>query len=176
MNRILDNLFIDLLRISVGRHSRFDRSVFRYRKIFRIRLSVNRARGREYNALHAEFRHQLQDIDQCGDIIPIILQGLLYRFAYRLACGKKDYPLYTRMSLQSLAGPFLVFQIQLDELRTNACNTFNTIQHFDVGIRQVIDNQHIIPCLLQFYRSMRADIPRSACHQNFLFHTIKFSF
>ena len=63
------------------------------------------------------------------------------------ACAKNPpdtgYPVF--------AGSFLIFQVQLDEFRTDACDAFDTVQYFYIGVRQVIDDDNFITCVLQFY-------------------------
>ena len=108
MDRIPDNLLVDLLRVSIRRHSGFDRGILGYRQVLRIRLSVYRTRGREYDTFDIEFRHHLQQVHQSDNIIAIILQRLLYGFSYRLASGEQDNAFDARMSFQCLASTFLI--------------------------------------------------------------------
>ena len=151
MDRVADDLFVDLFCISVWRSSRFDRSVLGYRQILRVRLPVNGTGRREYNAFDIEFRHQFQQVHQCHYVVAVVFQRLLYGFAYCFAGGKQDNPFDSRMSFQCFAGSFLIFQVQLDEFRTDACDAFDTVQYFYIGVRQVIDDDNFITCVLQFY-------------------------
>ena len=151
MDRVADDLFVDLFCISVWRSSRFDRSVLGYRQILRVRLPVNGTGRREYNAFDIEFRHQFQQVHQCHYVVAVVFQRLLYGFAYCFAGGKQDDPFDSRMSFQCFAGSFLIFQVQLDEFRTDACDAFDTVQYFYIGVRQVVDDDYFITCVLQFY-------------------------
>ena len=151
MDSIADDLFVDLLCISVRRSSRFDRCILSYRQILGIGLSVHGAGRRKYNTFDIEFRHQFQQVYQCHYVVAIVFQWLLYGFAYCFAGGEQDDAFDSRMSFQRFAGSFLIFQIQLDEFRTDACDAFDTVQYFYIGVRQVVDDDYFITCVLQFY-------------------------
>ena len=73
MDRVADDLFVDLFCISVWRSSRFDRSVLGYRQILRVRLPVNGAGRREYDAFDIEFRHQFQQVHQCHYVVAVVI-------------------------------------------------------------------------------------------------------
>ena len=121
------------------------------RQILRVRLPVNGTGRREYNAFDIEFRHQFQQVHQCHYVVAVVFQRLLYGFAYCFAGGKQDNPFDSRMSFQCFAVPSLSFKSSLMNsgrmpvMRSIPSNTSI------LEIRQVIDDDNFITCVLQFY-------------------------
>ena len=117
---VLQDLFTDLLGVSIGRVGLLDGSLFCHRKY--IGFAINRAGGRENHVIHCKVLHGLQKMDQRQNIILIILQRLLHAFPHCLECGKMDDGIHVAVFLKDPESAFPVSQVHLFKYRVLPCN------------------------------------------------------
>ena len=63
-----------------------------------------------------------------------------------------------------------IAQVHLFKGRTDAGNLLNTIEHLNLGVREVVNDNHIIACLLQLYCGVTSDESCATGYKNGLFH------
>ena len=83
-----------------------------------------------------------------------------------------DDTLDVRVFLKHLLCSLLVTEVNLLKGRTDACDFLNTVEHFLIGVRQIVYYNYLVACLLQFNCGMRADKASTSCYQNCLFHIV----
>ena len=54
--------------------------------------------------------------------------------------------------------------VSFNEIRTDTGDAFNAVDHFTVGIGEIVDNDYRITGLLKFDYGVRTDIAGSACY------------
>ena len=128
---ITNDLFVNLLGISIRRFCLFDRSLFCYRKF--VRLSVNRTGRREYDSAYIMFRHQFEQIDQRYEVITIIKQRLLNRLTHRLAGCEMNNCFNTRIFSKHGIKAGKIKTIEFFKNRTYTGYLFNIVN--DIGAR-----------------------------------------
>ena len=168
MNRILDNLFAYLFGIAIGRQSRFDRSRFVDRQ--HVGLTVDGARRREYDTLYTILGHECEQVDERQQVVAVVEQRFLYRFAHGLAGGKVDDTLDTRILLEEFTQRRDVGTVGLYEGGAYTRDAFDTVENLDIRVRQIVDDNNFVACILQLYGRVGADITRPPGNQNFSLH------
>ena len=83
-----------------------------------------------------------------------------------------DDTLDVRVFLKHLLCSLLVTEVNLLKGRTDACDFLNTVEHFLIGVRQIVYYNYIVACLLQLYCSMATYEACTTCYQNCLFHIV----
>ena len=131
-NRITDNLFVDLLRISVRGFRLLDRSLFRYGKM--VGLAIYGTGRREYNALHSMLRHQFEQVYQGNQVVAVIKQRFFHRLSHRLACRKMDNSLDTFIFSKHSVETGVIQTIQFLECWTDARYLFNVVYNICAGV------------------------------------------
>ena len=164
LNVVVNNLFVNLLGIAIGRCGLLVRSIFRYRQVLRFRLPIHGAWRREDNAFYIVFRHEFQQVNQRHDVIAIVEQGLLHTFAYRLWCSKVYNALNVGVFLEHILCCLHIAQVNLLKIGANTCYLLNTVEYMNVWVRQVVDNDNLVTCLNKFYRGVRTDKTSSTCY------------
>ena len=159
-----DDLLVDFLRVAVGRRGLLVGCLLGDGQIFGQRLPIDRATRREDEALHVVAGHEFQQIDERHHVVAIIEQGLLHALAHRLAGGEVDDARDGRIFLEHGFGGGKVAQVHLLECRTDARDLFDAVEHLHLGVAQVVYNDHIVACLLEFDRGVAAYKARSAGH------------
>ena len=81
-----------------------------------------------------------------------------------------------RILLEDGLSGFLVAQVHLLKGRTDARDFLNAVEYFNLRVRQIVDNNNFVACLLQFYGGVRTDETGSACNKNCLLHFLIDSF
>src|SRR5574344_82540 len=157
VNIVLNDFLIDLFSVSVRTQCFLDRSLLCDRQILRSRLTVNGAAGREDDALDVMFGHQVKQIDETDNIIAVILQWLLNTFAYCLAGSKMNDTLYIRIFGEYCIECLIVAAVNLFECWAYACNLFDAIQYIGVRVGKVINDNHFVTSLLEFYGGVTSD-------------------
>ena len=168
VERVFDNLLADLFRVAVGRQGRFDGCRFVDRQ--HVGLAVDRARRREDDALYAKLGHEREQIDERQQVVAVVEQRFLYRFAHCLAGCEVDNTLDARVILEELAQRLDVGTVGLYESGAHARDAFDAIEHLDVRVGQIVDDNNFVACVLQFYGRVGADVTRSPGNQNLSFH------
>ena len=64
----------------------------------------------------------------------------------------------------------LVAQVYLLESRTDARDFLDAVEDFNLRIRQIVDNNNFVACLLQFYGGVGTNETGSTSNENGLFH------
>ena len=170
MDIILNNFLINLLGVAIGRHSLLNRRILRHRQVLLWRLAIDRTTWREDDAFDVIFRHQLKQVNQAHQVITIVQQGLLHALTHSLWSCKMNDALNLRVLLEYTFQSIKITTVHLLEGRTDTCNLLNTIEDVLIRIRQIVDDDHLITCLLKFYCSMTSYEARTTCYQYCLFH------
>jgi len=67
--------------------------------------------------------------------------------------------------------PRLILKVELLECRPDAGDLLNAVEHADVGIREIVDDEDIVAAgLLQLYDGVGADEAGAACHEDAFIH------
>ena len=81
-----------------------------------------------------------------------------------------DDALDVRILLENGLRRVKVAQIDLFKRRTNARDFLDAVEHFNLRVRQIVNDNYFVACLLQFYGRVRTDEAGSASHKDGLFH------
>ena len=110
------------------------------------------------------FGHQLKQINQGNQIVPIIFQRFFYRFTHCFAGSKMNNSLNTFIFSEHGIKSFQIQTVKLFKSRTYTGYLFYVIYHIGTRIGQIIDDYHLITCILKLYNGMRTNISGSTCH------------
>ncbi|MBA7573133.1 hypothetical protein ES708_14928 [subsurface metagenome] len=147
-NNIRNDLFRDLLCISVRGGGFFDGGFFRYREL--VWLSVNGA-GRGKNEISDTMVfHGIQQVDQGKQVVLIVIERFFDRFGHCFVCRKMYYCPGGRIPGKTIHEPLPVTEVQFLKEGFPAGDLFNPIQNLDPRIGQVVNNEHIVPRFHQF--------------------------
>ena len=160
---VLHNLLDHQLRLSVGRRRRRNGEVLADRH--RLRLAVDRGGGRENEAFAAVFPHRLHRDDGAVQIDAIVFQRLLHRLADRLQTREMDHRFNAVLS-EDFIHRGAVGRVLVVEFRPDAGNRFDFIQHRQLGIVKVVNDDNVLAAVEQLDDGVRADVARTARDQN----------
>jgi len=148
---VLNDLFVDLLGVSIGRGSRFDGSILIDGIL--VGFSVDSTGGGENDTLHVMLGHQLQQVDQRNKVVAVVEQRFLYRLADGLAGSKMNDAVEGVLFKQSLHRA-MIGTILLIEEGPFPGDASDTLQHTSSGVRKIINDNHFVPGLLQLNYGM----------------------
>ena len=83
-----------------------------------------------------------------------------------------DDAFYPRILLEYSLGRGQVSEVYFLESWQLARDFLYAVEHFYLGVGQVVDDDHVVAGLYQFYGGVAADEARATRHQNCLFHHI----
>ena len=110
-------------------------------------VAVYGSAGREDNALHTMFSHDIYQSQGTGNIVLIIFPGLLYGLTDCLqSCKMNDC--VDLFLAEDLFQSFTVQNVCLIERNLLACDGFYSGDHFLTCIAEIIQYDYIIACLL----------------------------
>ena len=167
MYRIPQDILANLLRIAIGRLSALARRLLRNRQ--HLGLAVYRAGGRENDIANTLVTHQFEDGDKRLEVIPVVKQRFVDRFTHRLRRREMDDRIELIL-IEDTSHRLFVGAIHLFEGNLYAGNLANTLDRTEFGVRQVVDDHHIVSGPDQLDGRVRTDIPGSTCNQYCLFH------
>lgn len=93
------------------------------------------------------------------------------RLAYSLGGGKVDDAGDAGVLLEETMERLDIRAVTLHELGALSRYSLDAVEHSDIGVRQIVDDHHVIACGQEFDRGMRPDIAGASGHQYFLFHS-----
>ena len=129
VRRIVDNLLVNLLCITVRRERFLDRRRLINGQVLCVRLTVHGARGREHQILHFMQLHHLQQRHEATDIVAVIEERFLYRLTDRFAGRKMDNSHNIRILLEYAIQIYEVAAVDICERRLASYDGGNTVQH-----------------------------------------------
>ena len=129
---ITNNLFVDLLRISVWGFRLLYRSFFRDRKL--VGLTIYSTRRREYNTLHSMFRHQFEQIYQRNQVVAVIQQRLFHRLSHSFARCKMNNCFDTFIFSEHSVKTGIIQAIQFLKYGTDTRYFFDIVYNICAGI------------------------------------------
>ena len=123
---IADDLFADLFGIAIGGFGRLDRVGLPYGRVFGLAVYGAGGGKDQHPALLPE---ALQNVEQAHQVVPVVQQRFLNRFADGFRRGEVDGS-GNGVSVEKLANLSGVFQVDLFEGRTDAGNALDAVDHF----------------------------------------------
>ena len=75
-----------------------------------------------------------------------------------------DDALNTWIFLENAFEGWHITTVYLLESRTDACDFLNTIQHLDIRVGEIVDNDYFVACLLQLYSGTATNKTGSTSH------------
>lgn len=93
-------------------------------------MSVDRARGREDNALDIIFGHELEEVNQRDEVVTIVFERFFHRFAHGLRGGKMNNALDAGIFFEHAFERREITAIHLFESRTRAADFFDAVDDF----------------------------------------------
>ena len=116
--------------------------------------------------------HGLEEDNQRKVVILVVQKRLLHGFADGLAGSEVNYALDRRMSSEDALDSSLVIAVYFVEGGADARDGFDTIEHLDIGVRQVVDTDDLIACLDELNGRVRTDVAGTASDENSSFHCL----
>jgi hypothetical protein len=162
LDQVAQDVFDHQLAAAVGIRGR-QREVFGDRH--RGRIAVHGRRGAEHERLDAEFRHRLEQHDTAGHVVVVIAQRLGHRLADGFQAGEVDHGI-DLVGGKSRFHRRAVADVGLDQFKGLAGNLLNALLHRALGIREVVDHDHVVPGILQLDDGVGTDIAHAARNQN----------
>ena len=144
---IEDDILVDLLGVAVRRECFLQRRGLVHRQVLLVRLTIYGTGRREDDIRHLVLVHQRQEVNEREDVIAIVFQRLLHRFAYSLACRKMYNSHDIRMLYKDTIHLHIVAAIDIEELRTTTYNLLYTVQDINIGVTEIVHNEHLIALL-----------------------------
>ena len=146
------------------------RSVLCDRQILGFRLTVDGAGRREDDSANVVLGHEFEQIHQRDDVVAIVEQRLLNALADGLRSSEVDDALDVGIFLEYAFCSFLVAKIHILKGRTNARDLLYSVEHFYLGVGQVVDDDDFIAGLNEFNTGMGTNKTCSSSNKNCLFH------
>lgn len=121
--------------------------------------------------------HEIEQVEQSVEIVAIVEYGFLNRFAYSLACGKVDDAFDAGIVGKQFLHGSEVGAVGLYKSRTLAGDFLYAVEHFNIGVGEIVDNDNVISCILKLDCCMRADVTGAAGDQySFFAHDLDLLF
>ena len=171
MDIVLDDLFVDLLRVAVRREGLLDGSLLGDGQVLLRGLAVDGAAAGEDDAFHLIFRHQLQEVQERRDIVAIVHQGLLHTLADSLRSGEMDDTGDAAVLLEDTFEGLHIAAVHLFESGPLAGYLLDAVDDLSIRVGEIVHDDYFVACLLQLHRGVAADEARTSGDKNFLFHT-----
>ena len=126
-----------------------------------LRHAVDRGGGTEHDGIHAVIGHGLQQREGGVQIIAVVLQRLLHRFAHGLEAGEVDDGVEIAL-LEHLLQRGTVGHVHPVKGRGAAGDAADARYHVFGAVAEIVGNDHVIAGLEQLHRRVRADEARAA--------------
>ncbi len=161
---ILDHILAHLFGIPIGRPRPLTLGLLGSGQYFG--LPIHGRRRRKNQIPNPPLPHQPQNGQQGAEIVPKVLQRLAHGLANGLESRKMDNGIGP-VPLKHLP-PELIHIPAIDPHERNSLShdLFHPPHGPDLGIGQIVGNNHIIPRLYKLHSGMGADIPRPAGDQH----------
>ena len=109
--------------------------------------------------------HALAEHQGAGDIIVVVFQRFMHRFAYRFESGKVDDGINLLFFKDAVDGR-LVQQVCLIKNRANAGDFFDAVEDLRLGVGKVIDDNDFFAGVDQLNDGVAADKSGSSGDEN----------
>ena len=133
------------------------------------RVAVHGRRGAENEILDLELLHHLQKAQRGDEVVLIVPQRDLHRFADGLeACEMDD-----RKDLVLREDPaqrLRVADVRFEELHFFAAERFDAVHNERLAVDEIVDDRHVVSLFEQRDAGVASDVACAACNQNS--HTI----
>src|SRR5690606_22213798 len=106
-------------------------------------------------------------IQERNEVIGIVFQRFSDGLTHSFGSSKVYNPRNIRIVLDKTCRAFYIAKIKLVKLWLYANNFLDLIQHLDIRIREIVDNNRCVPGFNKFDDSMRSDMPCSSCYLYF---------
>ena len=131
----------------------------------RVFFSVNRCAGREDDVVHLVFLHTFQERQRGVDVVAVIEERFLYRFAHCLQTGKMDDSIDV-VFLENRFQLFAVLDIDFIQLYRFSGDLLHTLYCLRAAVGIVVGNDNLETGIQKFNRSVTADVSGAACKQD----------
>ena len=139
-------------------------------EILGLGLAVDGAGRGEDDALDIVLGHQLKQVDERDDIVAVVEQRFLHALSHGLGGGEVDDALDVGIFLEHTLCRLLVAQVDILKGGTHSSDFLDAVEHFYLGVGQVVYDDYLVASLYEFYRSVGADETGSSSYQDCLFH------
>ena len=168
---VMYDFLVYLLRVAVWRQGLLDGRVLGNGQVLGRGLSVDGTRRREDDTLHIILRHEFQQVNQRGQVVAVVQQRLLHTFTHSLRGCEMDDALNLGVLLEHAFQGLKIAAVHLLEGRTHTRYLLNAVHDVGIRVREIVDDDYFIACLLQFNGGMAANKARTAGNKNCLFHS-----
>ncbi|EJX02305.1 hypothetical protein EVA_09588 [gut metagenome] len=160
--QVAEDLFNHHLGVAVwvGRRGRHP-----FLKWNRVVHAVYRSGGGEDDALALMLLHALAEHQGAGDIIVVVFQWFMHRFAYRFESGKVDDSI-NLLFFKDTVDSRLIQQVCLIKNRASAGDFFDAVEDLRLGVGEVIDDNNLFAGVDQLNDGVAADKSGSSGDEN----------
>jgi hypothetical protein len=99
----------------------------------------------------------LQQSQGAAHVVVKVAYGLGHGFAHGFEAGEVDDPLNLVLG-KDLVERGAVAHIGLNEAEVFPCQRFKPVEHLDAAVAQVVHDDHVVACVHEFDRGVRADV------------------
>ena len=112
-------------------------------------VAIDRGGRAEDDPPHVGAVHGLQKGQGAANVVVKVAQGLSHRLANGLETGKVDHPVDGMLGKDPVQGA-AVTDVGLHELESGAAEFFDSVEHLNAAVAEVVDDHHLLASVQEF--------------------------